>query len=273
LKAIIEEQKRRELDMLMSHLKRIENVGVQNAAVLDSIDGTIVGPGGKILIDENLLSNINFLREGTFREKEGTPAVRIVGEAEVVRSDKIQPVRKVYVPRAIRTTDLVHGFLDQKELEDPEAYLKQLCFETSGYLPMYYFIKKAGLTVSAAREMLAGVQSAFTSKRTIMKRLRSDKDFSVRRDVSSKTSKEKNQFRKRYLRKEVDTNIEVGKIKYALGGVRTMSRNEVDPTYIFPIIREWFDSYYADRGVGLAGDLRDAICYLDMILYKDAVAK
>jgi hypothetical protein len=273
LKEMIEVQRKRELNTLLQHVKQIDSIGVQNAAVLNTVDGTIVGPGGKIFIDESLLSNISFIREGQFRGKEGKQAVRIVGEAQVVSHDKIQPVRKVYVSKAIRTEDVVHAFLEQRKVDNPINYIKQLCFETTGYLPIYYFINQSGMSISQIIEIVQETRSTFPNKKKIIKRLTSDANLSIRADTKGRAAERRKPLRERILAKRIDRDLDITQVKYTLQAIRTLKRDEIDRNYVFPFVKEWFDLYYGDRSVDLSGDLRSTICYMDIVFYKDAIRK
>lgn len=271
LKNILEMQRRRELEMWLKHIKRIGSVGVQNAAVFDSANGSIVGPGGSVFIDESLLPHINFLREGKFSEKDGAPAIKIIGEAQTLDSRKIQPIKKVYIPKIIRTPEIVHAFLKRLEVDNPIEYIKQLCFETSGYLPIYYFIKQAKINISKTKEIISSINSRFTSKRTLAKRLTSERNLSLRIDTRSRSAMRRKEFRKKILEKNLDIKMAPDDIKYTIQAIRTLHKNEIDQDYIYPLIREWFDTYYSDTNVSLTGEIRETLCYLDIIYYRNDV--
>lgn len=271
LKLILEKQRERELEFLLKHMKRIGSVGVQNAAVLDSTKGSIVGPGGSVFIDESLLPHMNFLRDGRFNEKEGSPAIKITGEAQILDSENIQAIKKVYIPTIIRTTEIVHAFLKMSQVQNPIEYIKQLCFETSGYLPIYYFIKQAKINISKAKKIISSTNSRFTSKRTLTKRLTSERDLSLRLDTSSRSAIKRKEFRKIVLEKNLDIIKRPDEIKYALQAIRTLHKHEIDQSFIYPLIIEWFDTYYSDSTEKLVGDIRRTICYLDIVYYRNDV--
>jgi hypothetical protein len=80
LKELIEERRMREQLLWLDHLKEIARVGVQDAGIFDLRSGKITGSGGSFLIDESLLSQAAFIREGEFSETKGRPVFKIVGK-------------------------------------------------------------------------------------------------------------------------------------------------------------------------------------------------
>ncbi len=96
LKAIHDEVRKNERELWMKHIERIGKMGPQNVAFIDLFDGSIQAgkQDGKLLIDDNLLSDlkkqVKFLEEGKFVEKDGAPALKVVGE--------IHSTKEVLVP-------------------------------------------------------------------------------------------------------------------------------------------------------------------------------
>lgn len=54
--------------------------------------------------------------------------------------------------------------------------------------------------------------------------------------------------------------------RYAIQAVRSLIKKEIDADFLLPLLKGWFDAYYADREVNVAGDLRMAICHVDKVL-------
>lgn len=75
-------------------IQRIAKAGPANAAVFDMKSGTIEKEGQNILVvDENLIKEMNFIREGHFDEVNGAKALKLVGNVHPV--DTIEVVKKV----------------------------------------------------------------------------------------------------------------------------------------------------------------------------------
>lgn len=73
---------------------KIGNAGPQNAAILDTEKGLIEKNDKRILmIDEELIEKIKFIKEGKFVEKEGVATLKLIGN--VVPVDKVEVIKKV----------------------------------------------------------------------------------------------------------------------------------------------------------------------------------
>ncbi|MGX1788849.1 AlbA family DNA-binding domain-containing protein [Bosea sp. NPDC055332] len=66
--------------ILSKHLTNIMRFGVENAAVMNLATGEIDGKAGSFLIDEALLPQISFVKDGEFVERSGAPALKLIGE-------------------------------------------------------------------------------------------------------------------------------------------------------------------------------------------------
>ena len=83
----------------MQHIKSISTIGPKNVQLLDTYKGEISVGNGKVLIDKKVIDKIKFIKEGMFVEKEGAPALRLVGHitglidaSNTIPSDQIYPL-------------------------------------------------------------------------------------------------------------------------------------------------------------------------------------
>lgn len=156
LQRVLEERQERERKAWFRHLARVARIGVENVGVLNLIDGELSGPGGHLLVSEELLQRVQFIREGRFTERhdEGAPTLRLVGEVQTVPPRALGPVTTIAQPLVIGEKELVRGFLRQEHLQAPTEYVKQACRERSSYMPVYYFAGMAGLRLEALRAIV-----------------------------------------------------------------------------------------------------------------------
>ncbi len=84
LKNIIDEKIERERKVWFELLEKIAKIGPENAAILDTIDGKIEKGNNTILIDDELLPKLKFIKEGKFRETEGAITLRLIGDVQPV---------------------------------------------------------------------------------------------------------------------------------------------------------------------------------------------
>lgn len=83
--------------ILTKHLSNILANGIENFAVLNVQTGQVDGKSGSFLIDEEILPEISFIKEGEFVEKAGSPTLKLVGEvkkgARVVKTEKEELIK------------------------------------------------------------------------------------------------------------------------------------------------------------------------------------
>ena len=270
LRKILETQRKREQDILLKHIRRISRVGSKNAAILNTTDGTVVGSSGTFVIDESLLPQLNFIKEGEFSEVEGAPTLKLIGEVDTISKEYIQPVRMVIQPKSIRSPDIIRAFLNQEKVRVPVEYIREMVFENTGYLPIYYYIKLSNIPKEDIIEILQKTTSRSYSKKKIIERLSCDEDLSeIVHKTGKEASKKKLEFREAIIKKHIPNNLHPNDLKYLFQAVRSLDKSDFDTDYLLPILRAYFDAFYESKDTIVADYMRKAICHLDIILYKD----
>jgi len=153
LRAILDIIRDNERKLWMHHFSRIAKIGIREVGIFDLKNGKVMGTGGSFLIDESLLSQLTFIKEGEFSEAEGKATLRLIGSVEATSElPSINGSKKVLRTKGIRLPDIVISFLNLEEVEDPIEYIKQICFGSTGFLPIYYYIRLAGIDNKKAIE-------------------------------------------------------------------------------------------------------------------------
>lgn len=101
LSYIIEQRLKDANEQWLALMGKIAKTGPANAAILDTERGVIEKSESQILVvDEQLIQKMKFIREGKFRENEGEATLRLVGD--------VQPISSIEVTRTIqkKLTDL-----------------------------------------------------------------------------------------------------------------------------------------------------------------------
>ena len=94
LELIINERVEKNNKHWLSLIEKIGKAGPQNAAILDTERGLIEKNDSQVLIvDESLISQMKWIREGFFSEKEGTKTLRLVGE--VTPGTQIEVIKRI----------------------------------------------------------------------------------------------------------------------------------------------------------------------------------
>lgn len=171
LSALIDDRITSERRAWLDHLQKISQAGPLNVAILDTMGGQIHGPRSQYLISEELLDQLRFVREGQFRETEGDPTLRLIGE--------LQPVGGVLaeraVPMAIHTEDLYRAFLEARTLPRDAArqYVREAAHQNSPYTPVLYFAQLADLSREDAVGVLQDTRTSYEATRSrLIRRVR-----------------------------------------------------------------------------------------------------
>ena len=97
LQKIIDREREKEKRLWMQHIQQISSIGPKNVHLLDTYKGEISVGNGKILIDKKVLNKIKFIKEGRFVEKDGAPALKLVGHISgVVDTENTIPSDQLY---------------------------------------------------------------------------------------------------------------------------------------------------------------------------------
>lgn len=122
LKRMQIEIREKERKLWMEHIEKISRIGPKNVALLDLYSGKMESSNiaNNFVIDEELLAGlkneVSFVQEGNFREKEGAPTLKLVGN--------LAPVDTVVVPNLDPNKDypfLVKHLADELQIRSYDA--------------------------------------------------------------------------------------------------------------------------------------------------------
>ena len=165
----IEAEKKSWQDMIFRLAKDSPN----NLALLNLNEGTLEEGGTKVLIDEDLLSKLKFIKEGKFVEEGGVPTLRLLGDVQPI-SGAILPTKEV--PSRIPKGDICKAFFDG-ECDYPLEYLEGLADQRVRLLPLWFFVKKSGKSVESIIEILENLRDPIHQTRAkIIERLKYDRE-------------------------------------------------------------------------------------------------
>ncbi|GJQ59045.1 MAG: ATP-binding protein [Candidatus Scalindua sp. AMX11] len=206
LRAILDARREYEQQIWMRHISNIAQIGVRNVCIFDLHTGQVTGSGGSFLIEESLLSQLSFIKEGEFSEVKGKPALKLIGNVESIGTIPSRIGKKQIVKtKGIRVGDIVGTFLNKSPVTEPHEFIKQICFESTAFLPVYYYMHLAGLDRDNTIEMLNSVVSRSTSKAKLKERLtnKSTQQLSLS-NVDTSSAKKKREFAMQLINNSVD---------------------------------------------------------------------
>jgi hypothetical protein len=94
LESIINQRIQSNTQQFLDLVKKVGKAGPANAAVFDMKTGTIAKDNNSVLVvDEDLLSKMTFIKEGEFHEVKGAKTLKLVGDVQAV--DTVEVVKKV----------------------------------------------------------------------------------------------------------------------------------------------------------------------------------
>lgn len=126
----------------MKTIRQIGDTGIAKTAILDLQSGKMTGANTTLYIDENLLNDIEFVQEGSFVETGGNPALKVVGQVQtVVVAQRV--VVKQECNKAINADEIIKGFITQENVNNPLEFIKQICYQSTGNMPVYYYLALA----------------------------------------------------------------------------------------------------------------------------------
>lgn len=271
LKELIDERRKHEQLLWFKHLKEIARVGIQDAGVFDLRSGKVSGTGGHFFIDESLLSQVSFIREGEFTEKKGTPTLKIIGETQRLSGNFLTAggTPQIIKTKGIRAPDVILGFLTSQKVHEPQSYLTQICYENTAFLPFYYLTRLAGLTLAQAKELITNEPSTQPAKAKLLTRITDDISLKMPMPSSGNPSgQRKLKIRERLLKNEIPASSDSRCLRDILSVIRTLSKKELDVKFVKSLLEKMFNKHYAHGDGSVNNELRRTVCYVDWLLNR-----
>lgn len=264
LSVILSQEKAKYLKLLVGELSKIIQIGINNVAIMDILDGKIHGKSGTLVIDESLISKIKFINEGTFSEVEGAPTLKLVGD--------VTPAKIITKSTIIHTPDIIKYFLNENIPPHINArnLIEHFPYESSGYLPIYFYIFNSHMSICDALDIIENTPSRSQSKSILIKRLKKDiENFTkTKLDAKSKEAPIRRKFKEDLLNKTVSLeDIDGNDVRRLCEAITHLEQAEILELkdYLLSLLTSIFDKYYVESKY--AQDIRVAICHVDYILY------
>ena len=256
LKSIIEKEKRKYGERLLNGLKMIVEKGPDTVKLLD-LDELKDLRGGKLYVIDSKPSDLEVkvreVSESGTSDDIGLKIISIEGKAIPI------PVTEF---ANISSELIVYSFLDRElpRNHDPRGFVERLPYETSGLVPVYFFIKKASMSIEEALQIIRKAKSTTRGRSTLIKRL-TGAEYNFGFQTNSNILEPLVNGRKN------SNEIRTPEIKYILQAIRSVSKDYLEHNWpkIKEIIRYIYENYYMNPKLRL--DLRMAICYCDKTLF------
>jgi hypothetical protein len=169
LRAILDERDHHSRASMLPMVERLLELGPKDAMVVNLAEGLLEGGERPIIVDQQLIERIKFIREGEFNERDGAEALRLIGDVATVDLSAI-PTKTVRTE--VSEEAIIRNFVGRVPVEEPLAYVRQASHENSFLLPIFYYLHLAGETRQGAIASLRANKGAKPKTRTeLIKRL------------------------------------------------------------------------------------------------------
>lgn len=247
-----------------SLVRNIRSIGVEHVAVLDAKTGRVDGPSGSFLIDESLLPRIAFIHEGRFAEADGAPTLKLVGEVRPISADRIQPVMKEKAD--LSEYDILSDFSRRIAVPNPVAYLRQIVDMRPLWLPVFWYIRLARLSLAEAAELVRAVPTrAKQKKEDLAARIL---DLALPPALATKHT-EVAVAKLRAREPLVVTTPKQAEI--ALRALRQLEPAELDIEQHGPLLAEIVEAHFEGSDATLVRAIRCTASWLDYVVYGRAL--
>lgn len=272
LHSIIEHEKQKINEQWMKTIRQIGDTGIAKTAILDLQSGKMTGVNTTLYIDEHLLNDIEFVQEGSFVETGGTPALKVVGQVQtVVGAQRV--VVEQECNKAINADEIIKGFITQENVNNPLEFIKQICYQSTGNMPVYYYLSLANKSNDEGISFIEKVPINSMSKDLLKRRMNNrEVKFGRLPNNTSVVTKAK----KAYIQAILEHNLIIPSteidIKYCLIAIRAMEPTQISEhkDYILNILYEIYSTYFNSQPFSsIKSDFRYTLCWVDEALYLD----
>lgn len=165
LRALLDERDAQARRDVLPLVERLLALGPQRALVADLEAGVLDDGKRSIMIDQQLIDQINFIREGEFDEKIGAPTLKLIGEV----SKAPEAAAGTAGRGAIADENVLSNFLEQVTVVSAAEYIRFAVTTSSrDWLPIFFFARQAELDRAGLVNMIESVVTSKTKRRSTL---------------------------------------------------------------------------------------------------------
>ena len=262
----IEEEKNKINSIWMQTIRQIGDSGVTKTALLDLKSGKMTGANTSLYIDESLLNDISFVQEGSFVETGGNPALKVVGQVQTVVGAQRVVVEQER-NKAINADEIINSFITQEKVNNPLEFVKQICYQNTGNMPVYYYLNLANKNDDEAISFIESVPINSMSKDLLKRRISQKEIKFVRCSNSiSAASKRKTAYLQSLLEESLIIPTSETELKYCLSAIRGLERSQIKDhkDYILNVMYEIYTNYFNNQPFSsIKPEFRYSLCWIE----------
>jgi hypothetical protein len=151
LRAMLDERDAAARSALIPMIERVLSLGPDRTMIAD-LENQVIGDASRpIFIDKPLAEKLKFIKEGSFSEKDGAIALRLVGD---VRINSNNPDETKTIRINITPDSMLLNFLKSEPVQQPIHYILNSASSTREWLPIWYYLNIGELYVIDVTERL-----------------------------------------------------------------------------------------------------------------------
>lgn len=171
LRALLDHRDAQARSNIIPMVERLLQLGPERALLADLEQGQLHDGKQSILIDPTLVEQIKFIREGSFDEVDGAPALKLVGNV-VAKGDE----GSIQSRGAITDETLLTNFLKQETISQPREYIRYAAGAGhASWLPLRYFASKGNLDRAGTLAAIKAADGTSSRKASLNALIRSDR--------------------------------------------------------------------------------------------------
>ena len=272
LRQIMDDVRAKEQTLWMRHILRVAKIGIRDVGVFNFKTGTTTATNGNtFLLDESVLSQVSFIKEGEFSEVKGKPTLKVVGNVEGVCTSAIGA--RIVRTHGIDASNIICDFLDGKQIRNGFDYIRQICFETTGNFPCYYYIYKSGKKISEVLDEVQKIVSRSQSKDKLVSRITRGTTSAKRFPHSGSVQAERRRAYADALAAGEISSSSISSIDDAIRFCEEIQNSSAatilsNDKAIRKVLKDLFAKYYEDMKCNASLAFRRAVCWVDEVLYR-----
>ncbi len=171
LRAMLDARDYEARQQVLPMVERLFRLGPGRALIADLDAGLLDDGKLPITIDQTLVDQLTFIREGEFSEVEGAPTLRLVGEVTATGGDGAFGSRGV-----LTDANLLLNFLKREALFRPQEYIRYVVEASHAeWLPIFYFAAQAGLDRAGLIDFIEGLDGSALRRNKFLERAKGNR--------------------------------------------------------------------------------------------------
>ncbi|WP_421791205.1 helix-turn-helix domain-containing protein [Hyphobacterium sp.] len=256
LRAILDARDKTARSEILPMIEKVLELGPENTMIANLENGSLEDARRQIVIDEELLKRIKFLREGDFEQNSGAAALRLVGDVKAIKTASPSATELGLINR----NDVIEAFLTQTTPFDPRLAIRYAIESSQGErLPLHYFISAAGLSAAQANKLIDELNGPSWRKSKYKSWLKKNSAFRIR---SKKSESDMTRISSGVL-PEIADSKDASRISLLIASIE--ASENVERSFILDVLGRCYK--LACEG-SEASNVRLAVCRVDELFFS-----